>query len=263
MLARPATHFERFNTSAGPCVLAYQVTGDGPPLMLIHGLAGSGRWWAKNVESLARHFRVYVVDLIGFGRSHAGKYGRRFSLGDAADVLTTFMDRLAIGRASLIGHSMGGHIALVLAANAPDRVDRLVLVDAAALPIERGRPRLLIGLLVALFRFPLGFLPVLAADVYRAGLATIWRAAREILGADIGATLARVTLPTLVIWGERDAIVPVSLGRRLTASLPGADLLIISGAGHNPMWERPRLFNRVVLEFLAVAQAQKVRRLPR
>jgi pimeloyl-ACP methyl ester carboxylesterase len=254
-LSGPPIRYESFNTTRGRCTLAYQVLGIGPPLILIHGLAGSGRWWSKNIAAFSRHFRVYVVDLVGFGHSHSGRYEQGFSLGDAADVLIRFMDRVAIRRSSVVGHSMGGHIALVLAADTPDRIDRLVLVDAAALPLGRGRPGHLMTLLVALFRFPLGFLPVLAIDSWRAGVKTIWHAAREVLEADIRPKLGQVTSPTLVIWGERDTIVPVRLGHQLAERLPNASLLIIPGAGHNPMWERAHLFNQTVLGFLGANQS--------
>src|SRR5215216_512766 len=133
-----ATRVERLHTPRGPASLSYEVCGEGPPLLLVHGLAGSGRWWARNVPALARHFQVYAVDLIGFGRSRADRGGARFGLHDTSTVLLAFMDRAGLSRASIVGHSMGGHIATVLAAEAPDRVARLILVDAAALPIDRG-----------------------------------------------------------------------------------------------------------------------------
>jgi pimeloyl-ACP methyl ester carboxylesterase len=242
---------ERLATPRGPAALAYEVVGAGPPLLLIHGIAGSGRWWAKNVPALGRYFTVYLVDLIGFGRSRSGRGTVPFSLEDAATVLLDFMDHVGVERASVVGHSMGGHIAAVLAAEVPDRVARLVLVDAAALPIDRGHPGHVVSLLVAVVRFPLGFLPVLALDTLRAGLRTIWRATRDLLAADIREKLALIGTPTLVIWGARDTIVPPRLGRELVASLPGASLVVIPEAGHNPMWDRPDAFNRAVLDFLA------------
>jgi pimeloyl-ACP methyl ester carboxylesterase len=245
-----ATRVAYLTTTHGDAALSYQVQGSGPPLLLIHGLAGSGRWWAKNVDALAAHFQIYVIDLIGFGGSRVRSYGDRFILNEAADVLLAFMDRLGIDRASLMGHSMGGHIAAALTARTPERVERLVLVDAAALPIRRGAARHLLALSVSLPRFPARFLPVLLVDSWRAGLRTIWRAGRELLVSDIQAEVAQIRVPTLVVWGARDRIVPTSLGRQLAASVPGAELLVVEGAGHNPMWERPDVFNRAVLRFL-------------
>ncbi len=231
----------------GDAQLHYQVAGQGAPVVLLHGLSGSTRWWARNVPALARHFRVYLIDLIGFGASRAAS---RFALHEAASHLTCWMDYLGIERASLVGHSMGGFIAADLAAQAPQRVERLVLVDAAALPLPRGRWQQARGLLQGLWRLPVSFLPVLFTDAHRAGPVTILRAAQELLRADIQGKLARVVVPTLLVWGEGDALVPVELGERLASALPRAELVVLPGAGHNPMWDRPDAFNRLVLDFL-------------
>jgi pimeloyl-ACP methyl ester carboxylesterase len=108
--------------------------GAGPPLILLHGLAGSARWWSRNLPSLSRFFRVIAIDLPGFGASHRGHW---LDLDEVADQLVATMGQLGIDRASVIGHSMGGLIAGGLAADHPERVDRLILVDAAFLSLGR------------------------------------------------------------------------------------------------------------------------------
>jgi pimeloyl-ACP methyl ester carboxylesterase len=240
----------------GDVPISYQVVGTGKPVVLVHGLSGSSRWWARNVAALAERFRVYIVDLIGFGSSH---HGHDFVLGEAADYLALWMDRLELERTSLIGHSMGGFISADLAANRPDRVERLVLVDAVALPFERSHAQHLLGLLQGLRRLPVGFLPILLTDAYRAGPITILKAARELLATDIRAKLARIHAPTLVLWGANDAVVPLALGRRLADALPNAGLVVIKDAGHNPMWDRAEAFNRVVLDFLGARRSCEAR----
>src|SRR5581483_1554615 len=116
---------ERRRIAVGPATIAYEVAGSGPPVVLLHGLSGSSRWWRRNIGALAPHRRVYIVDLIGFGASRGQA---RFVLAEAAGTLMRWLDLLGLARASLVGHSMGGLIAAELAADAPDRVDRLVLV---------------------------------------------------------------------------------------------------------------------------------------
>jgi pimeloyl-ACP methyl ester carboxylesterase len=234
----------------GPVPIYYQVAGAGPPLVLVHGLSASGRWWSRNVPDFARHYRVYVVDLIGFGRS---RRAGAFSLAEAAGRLVDWMATLGIVRTSLIGHSMGGLIAAELAADFPERVERLVLVDAAVFSPAPSYVEHTLGLLRWLRYAPLGFLPVLAADAWRAGPRTVTRAARELLATDIRSKLSRVQAPTLIVWGEHDTLIPPDVGERLCDSLPRAELVIIPGAAHNPMWDRPAAFNRLVLEFLAGA----------
>lgn len=234
-------------TQIGPVTIAHEEMGQGEPLLLVHGLSASRRWWAKNVPGLAERFRVYSIDLIGFGES---RDRHPFILSEAAGYLVAWMDRLEIGQASLVGHSMGGFIAVELAADYPQRVEHLVLVDAAVLPFARGHLRHALGLTRALRYTPIRFLPVLARDAYRCGPATLWRAARELLTTDIRPKLNHVDARTLVVWGEHDTVVPLEIGRRLTGYLPNAELKVVPGAGHNPMWDRPEAFNRLVCDFL-------------
>ena len=230
----------------GGVPIYYQVAGAGPPLVLLHGLSGSGRWWVRNVGPLAERFRVHVVDLIGFGHSRGP---RRFALREASDYLVRWLDQLGVDRAHLVGHSMGGFIAADLAADHPDRVDHLVLVDAAALPTERGYRGGIVRLLRTFPTLPLGFVPLLLADAARSGPVTLWRAAGEVLAADLRPKLASIQAPTLLIWGARDPLVPLAVGQQVADALH-CPLVTIERAGHNPMWDRPIAFNQAVLEFL-------------
>ncbi|HEX5692121.1 MAG TPA: alpha/beta hydrolase [Roseiflexaceae bacterium] len=234
-------------TRVGSATIAYQEAGDGPPVVLIHGLSGSSRWWARNIGPLAERFHVYVIDLIGFGDSRGGQ---RFMLDKAADYLARWMDQLGITRSSLVGHSMGGYIAAELAADAPERVERVVLVDAAALPFEQSFGWHFASMLRELQHLPPDFFPTLLFDALRAGPATLWDAATALMRADLRPKLERIAAPTLVVWGERDAIVPLALGKQLTRLLPEREMLVIKNAGHNPMWDCPQAFNREVAAFL-------------
>ena len=143
-------------------VLYYEVVGEGKPLVLLHGLSGSGRWWQGNVPFLARRFRVHVVDLIGFGASR----GQPFALRRAGGLLAKWLDTLALEEAGVVGHSMGGFIAADLAINHPGRLAQLVLLDAAVLPIARPLVRHGPDMVRALRHVPPGFLPVLLQDAF-------------------------------------------------------------------------------------------------
>src|SRR5438552_2261132 len=127
------SQLERRRVKIGPATIAYEVAGAGPAVLLVHGLSGSSRWWRRNICALTPHRRVYIIDLIGFGASRAR---HPFVLAEAAGYLAQWLDQLKLARVSLVGHSMGGLIAAELAADAPERVDRLVLVDPAALPLD-------------------------------------------------------------------------------------------------------------------------------
>src|SRR5687768_4713750 len=118
----------------GPLTVHYEVAGKGPAVVLIHGLSGSGRWWAYNVPVLAQQYQVYNVDLVGFGRSR----GQRSVLREAAGWFTEWLQVVGITEAHLVGHSMGGYIATEVAVTFPAVVRRLVLVDALVLPMGPG-----------------------------------------------------------------------------------------------------------------------------
>lgn len=233
-----------------------EAMGKGPAVVLIHGLAGSGQWWDANLPALAAQYRVYVVDMVGFGRSR--RLGQ-FVLHDAAATLGRWMDDVGIGRAHLVGHSLGALVAAELAADRPESVDHLVLVDAAVFPYYDGS---MVGLGWSLMygrnRMPARFRARLAADVWRAGPRSLARATRDMLRADLRPKLAQIEAPCLLIWGAEDRLIPRTVGERLAEALPKAKLVTVPGAGHNPMWEKPEVFNRLLLEFFAEGSTSSV-----
>jgi pimeloyl-ACP methyl ester carboxylesterase len=231
----------------GAVTLHYEVTGDGPAVVLMHGLSGSGHWWAYNVPALAQRYRVYNVDVVGFGRSR----GQRLVLREAGSWLVEWLQAMGIEQANLVGHSMGGYIATEVAALAPDTVRRLVLVDALVLPMGRGLVQHVLDLLQAVRYMSLNFMPVLVGDALRAGPGTMWRATREVLSADLSHRLGEVQAETMVVWGENDSLLDPELGRELARRLANAIFVCVEGAGHNPMWDRPQRFNELLLDFLA------------
>jgi pimeloyl-ACP methyl ester carboxylesterase len=242
----PAPQIARYRINLGRSTIGYGVVGDGPPVVLVHGLSGSTRWWRRNVPALAAHFQVYVVDLAGFGESR----GSPFALAEAAELLAGWMDAVGIERASLAGHSMGGYVVADLAATEAQRVDRLLLVDAAVLPFGRTYVQHAFGLLRESLHLQPAFLPVLLGDALRVGPFMLWAAAQEIMRADLRSKLPHIHAPTLIVWGARDNVVPPTLGRALAGAIPTSEFAVIERAGHNAMWDCPDAFNRLALRFL-------------
>lgn len=224
------------------------MAGSGPPLLLLHGLAGSARCWTWNMAALGETHTVRAIDLPASGQSSRSS---SFELDRVPDEIIATMDRLGIERASIVGHSMGGLIAGRLAADHPDRVDRLVLVDAAFVSLDprwwrHGPGRLRVP------RWAEASLLVLTSEeVVRVGPRRLAQVIRQLIRVDWGDALPRIEAPTLVVWGEHDGLCPPGVGRRIVERVPGSRLVMIPGSGHNPMWERPAEFNRVVAEFLA------------
>jgi pimeloyl-ACP methyl ester carboxylesterase len=228
----------------------YQVAGRGEPIVLVHGLSGSTRWWRRNISALAAEHTVLLVDLPGFGamaRSHV-----RFVLAEAARWLCRWMEAVELGPVNLVGHSMGGQIAIRLAARRPEAVKRLVLVAPAAIPAHGSfLGSYLLPLLIAARHTTPAFLPTLAYDVARAGPRTLLRATRDLLAQDVRANLRRIAAPTLLIWGKHDTLVPPSVGDLLCKEIPHARLVCIERAGHVVMYDQPRAFDTAVLTFLS------------
>jgi pimeloyl-ACP methyl ester carboxylesterase len=225
----------------------YRTAGEGPPLLLVHGLAGSWRWWERAVPELAARRRVYLVDLPGFG----GLRGRRFALGDAPAFVAAFLDALGLGAVDVAGHSLGGVVCARLAASHPEHVRRLVLVAPAAVAGERT----MVAYAWPFFRLARkaspSFARMVAGDARRCGLPTLWRASRELL-RDRGVLddMRAIRVPALLVWGELDPLVPPALAPAVAAAIPGARLLLVPGAGHVPMFELPDAFAAEVLAFL-------------
>jgi pimeloyl-ACP methyl ester carboxylesterase len=224
------------------------MAGEGPPLLLLHGLSGSARWWERNIPALSAAHRVIAVDLPGFGGTHRDS---RFVLEEAAAGLASLLDDLGIERAHVVGHSMGGLVAGGLAADHPARVDRLVLVDAGFISLDPGLARRAAGLAAAVRWSSPSLLPVVLRDAVRAGPVRLVGASVQLLQTDWTEKLARIAAPTLVVWGEHDTICPLRIGEGMVERIPGARLRVIAGAAHNPMWERTAEFDRAVLDFLA------------
>jgi pimeloyl-ACP methyl ester carboxylesterase len=227
----------------------YEVAGEGDPVVLVHGLSGSTRWWDRNVPALARHHRVYLVNLPGFGAFR--RRAQRFVLAEATSWLLAWMEAVGLRRAHLVGHSMGGYLSLKLAARRPEAVRRLVLVDPAGMPSGRTMLGHLGPLLLAARYARPTFLPVLVRDALYAGPLTLLRTARDLLAEDVRGELGWVGPPTLLVWGNRDPLIPPSIGEVMRAGIPDSRLLVIEGAGHNPMFDCPEDFNAALLAFLA------------
>ncbi|GAA5532533.1 alpha/beta fold hydrolase [Deinococcus aluminii] len=237
---------------SGGATLSYDATGRGDPLVLVHGLSGSSRWWRRNVPALSATHRVYVLDLAGYGQA-----ARQRALGvrEAAALIAAWLDHQDLQRVTLIGHSMGGHICMHVAALRPGRVRNLVLACASGL-LKGSLYRLALNLPRAALTGRLTFVPRILADAARSGPLNLWRSTTDLLRDSVQDLLPHLAARTLVIWGARDALVPASLGRVLAAAIPGARYEEIPRAGHVVMVDAPAQFNALVLDFLRQGEPQ-------
>jgi len=226
--------------------------GDLPrAVVLLHGLAGSARWWRRNVAALRSEYTVVIPDLIGFGRSP--RAGRLPDMERVAAVIRSWLSTLGLDHVHVVGHSMGGQIAVHLAAAFPEAVDRLILVDSAGIPhpmTPREFARACASMTPPRAWGDPRFLRTIAGDAWTAGPVTMAQAVGHIVRDDVRHLLPRVVAPTLVVWGDRDRLVPPDDAEVFRRLIPRASMVRIGGAAHNPMVDRPGVFNRLVLRFL-------------
>lgn len=224
--------------------------GSGQDVVLLHGLAGSSAWWRHNVPAFAQRFSVHIPDLIGFGRSR----GTRLKSIDAfADTVVRWLDARSLGCAHFIGHSMGGEIAIHLAARYPERVGKLVLVSAAGMPraISLAQAvRFVAEIIPPRAWGTRRFIPRIAFDTVRAGPLNVAAATANILRDDVRPLLPQMRAATLLIWGTLDALTPIRDGQAMAALIPNARFSIYEGAAHMPMIDQPERFNSEVIGFL-------------
>lgn len=225
-------------------------TGTGPPIALIHGLGGSARWWEKNFDALSSRHTVAAVDLPSFGGNArffaAPQPMPAFSEMSAlvARWLETFGERV-----HLVAHSMGGLIAIRLAAERPDLLRSLTLVCAAGIPFAldpkphlRAMPQPVRGA-VQITRFAL-------PDFLRAGPTAVAVAGARILLTDVREWLPLIEVPVLIVWGEHDPVVPLHYGEEMHRAIRGSRFAVLPNAAHVPMFEAPDAFNAQVTQFI-------------
>jgi pimeloyl-ACP methyl ester carboxylesterase len=224
--------------------------GEGTPVVLLHGLSGSSNWWGRNIAALAERHLVAAVDLAGFGHS------RRF-LGfpilippftEVSALLARWLETFE-GPVHLIGHSMGGQIAIRLAAEHPDLIRSLTLVNATGMPFRfDARPHIR-----SLPKPPYGgagIARVLVPDLLRAGPTSVAVASTRVVMGDMRELMHSLRLPVLLVWGEGDPLVPVVYAEAMQREIAGSRLVVLPGAAHVAMWDAPEAFNRVALGFI-------------
>lgn len=238
------------------------VAGQGRPVLALHGWGGSIRSFWPVAERLgANGYAVHLIDLPGFGQSQPPS--DPWGVTDYARFVLAYLDASELPRVALLGHSFGGRIGLVLAAQYPERVSRMVLANSAGLRTPLSGPqRLRNGVARALRQS----LDGLGLTSLRARLQTFYNrryASQDYLNAgplretfvriiseDLTPYAAQVKAPTVLIWGDQDVETPLWQGRKLEQVIPDAGLIVFAGAGHFSYLERLNDYLRIVEHFL-------------
>ncbi|MCD0480895.1 alpha/beta hydrolase [Streptacidiphilus sp. ASG 303] len=263
---------------------AFRMAGEGPALLLVHGIGDSSATWSEVIPALARNHTVVAPDLLGHGAS--AKPRADYSVAAYANGMRDLLGVLGIERATLVGHSLGGGVAMQFAYQFPERTERLVLVGAGGVgrevvPVLRAATLPGAELALAALRLPGAGLQVRLAvrllqllgtglgldapDLLRAVDALPDATARAAFVRTLRGVVDRrgqvITLldrcylaegmPTLLVWGARDGVVPVVHAHRAHAAMPGSRLEVFERAGHFPFRTDPARFTALLEEFVA------------
>jgi len=252
--------------------IQYQEAGSGEPVILLHGLGGDSTNWAMTIPALAPHYHIYAPDQIGFGRSE--KPGMNYRVATLVEFLDQFYQKLGISRATLVGNSLGGWTAASFTLIHPEKVNKLVLVDAAGYSSQRWRGPEFNSFLYSALN------PSTTADLKRLFEAVFYSKAMHsqefiaiaftqklkrgdsqtinafidsfLRGEDfIDEKVKSIKAPTLVVWGQNDGLTPLAVGEAFAQDIAGAQKVVIDKCGHVPQMEKPSEFNATLLKFLA------------
>ena len=264
--------------------IGYRTAGEGPVVVLIHGMAGSSETWAPVFPLLSKHATVVAPDMLGHGTSAKPKGD--YSLGALATGVRDVLVALGHSRATIVGHSLGGGVAMQFAYQFPERTERLVLVGSGGLGREvntllralslpgseyvlsvgtatglRNASEKVAGWLGKIGLHPAPGLVEIMRSYSSLGDHETRAAFLHTLRAVIDAGGQRVSardrlyltqdMPTMIVWGDRDPIIPVTHAYQAHDAMPGSVLKIYPGAGHYPHCHSPQQFSKDLLEFIA------------
>jgi pimeloyl-ACP methyl ester carboxylesterase len=272
--------------------VGYRMAGEGPAVVLVHGLALSSTTWRYVMPTLAERFTVVAPDLLGHGKS--GKPRGDYSLGAYASGIRDLLVALDIERATFVGHSLGGGIAMQLGYQFPERCERLVLVASGGLGKEVSGLLRAVTLPGAEYVLPVILAPWLRLRAEAVGgwlnklgwrpgptFGEVWRSytnltdragqqafvhtVRSVIDVSGQRVSARDRLylatkvPTLIVWGEDDGVIPVEHAYATHEAIPGSRLEVLPHAGHFLPFEQPEWFTAVLLDFLDSTEPADVR----
>ena len=220
-------------------------------IVMVHGLVVSHRYMIPTARQLAAHYCVYVPDLPGFGKS--GKPSHVLSIVELADALADWMDAIGLSKATLIGNSMGCQIITNFALRHPQRIERAVLVGPTMDPQARTAHQQIGRWILDIPGEPLSLFPIVTLDYLQIGFRRFVRTFRYALQDRIEELLPSMHIPTLVVKGSRDTVVPQRWAEEATKLLPRGQLAIVDGVGHDVNYNSPAKLTHYVRQFMGDA----------
>lgn len=249
-------------------ILHYEVYGRGKPVILLHGWLGSWGLWQETMTYLGQYYRTYALDFWGFGES--GRKLDTYQVVDFVSLVDQFMEKLGIGSAPLVGHSMGGTVSLSVALRFPERVEKVTIIGSPVVGSSLAFPLKLAGyrvIALALFGlFPLfrmamrvaspficrdpRFPDMMDRDLSRTTLESFLTSISSLRRTDLRAEIHKIGVPVMGMFGDRDNIVSPRQWKALQDGLPASRIERYPQAGHFIMLDHPRVFMTTLKDFL-------------
>jgi pimeloyl-ACP methyl ester carboxylesterase len=233
-------------------IVHYEVLGKGRPVFFLHGWIGSWKYWIPSLQVASTSFRAYALDLWGFGETAKNPQG--YSLETQAGMLRLFMDKMGIGKIALVGHGLGGLVALSFARQWSQSVDRLMVINCP-LDYETVPTRMKSAAAPAdLLDWLSNRTPESAAalsDTTKIDPQTISASLVGLQANNLFGAARQTNLPCLFVYGQNDPAVPPPSGEKMPMSLM-MHQIVLDGSGHFPMMDETQKFNRLLIDFLAL-----------
>jgi pimeloyl-ACP methyl ester carboxylesterase len=229
----------------------YEVIGRGRPLVFIHGWLGSWRYWVPTMEDVSVGQRAYALDLWGFGDSD--KVSTHYDVEAYVKLLDDFLEHLGVWRVTLVGHALGGVVALMFAARASDRVEHVMGVSVPLVGADINRPLAnLSGDGDALERLVArrAKFPEVTMEVRKTDVAAVVQSMRSAMGQDLHRVLPPLDIPVLLVYGGGDPLIKLPEQERLQDCGDNVRAISLNGAQHFPMLEERNRFTRLLKDFL-------------
>ena len=235
-----------------------RIAGQGDPFLILHGWGRGLISWVDIQDKLSKHFKVIALDLPGFGKSDMPQ--KAWSVQDYANFILDFTKQLGISQFYLLGHSFGGSIAIKLAAEEPEKIKKLILVDSAAKRPGQNFIKKTLKTISNLSK-PFSFLPgyqfarrifyrfILRKTDYLQVKGIMKETFKKVVAEDLSFLWQKITIPTLIIWGKNDKITPLSDAYSMQKAIKNSELKILS-CGHNVHREKPEELINLILEFI-------------
>jgi len=251
-------------------IVHYEAYGRGQPVILLHGWLGSWGYWLNTMEALKDQYRCYALDFWGFGES--GKRNTSYHLDDFVGLVDQFMERLGIEMAPIVGHSMGGTVALSLALSKPGRVKRVIVVGSPVVGNSlniflrlAGKPWIasIVWQMPKALQFGIkmfspyivkdwpAWYQMITDDLSRTTLEAFFLSIRSLHRADLRSKLSGIATPVMGIYGVGDNVVAPTQANIISNNVPVSRVKMMPGSKHFPMLDEPKAFNEYLAEFLS------------